>query len=262
MQAAGMVFVIRCVPDIFTAEQFNVGVCAVDKHGNRKAKVITEPGRLACFYGESAGDVVLLAQAALDAAMAGLQPPSPQIIFDTPTPYYNSSLDDLVATTYADQVTAALPQRVPAGKEMIDDEKALEEVVNVIKLAMQLDTQLLANTPGVIIPTDKGARMLRVPLQPANGVGTVRSAYYTPGTLKVHLMDSVLDMECAARYRDKRHSGIFILRPPKASKEINKQLDAVIDSITYRAPATMVIDQAFDVRELAARVSHWADMAK
>lgn len=261
MQPAGMVFVIRCVPDIFTSEQFNIGVCAIDNNGNRKAKVITEPGRLSCFYGESASNVVLLAQAALEAALAGVQPPSSQIIFDTPTPYYNVTIEDLVANTFADQVTAALPHRQSSEKEMIDDEKAWEKVSDAIKLAKKLDTPMLANTPQVIIQTEKGLRTLRVPLQPINGVGTIRSAYYSPSTLKTHLMDSVLDMECAARYRNKKHMGLFILRPPKASKELNKQLDAVIDGIAYRAPVTMVMDQGYSPNDLANLVTHWAEEA-
>lgn len=257
-----MVFVIRCVPDIFTNERINIGVCAVDVHGNRKVKVITEPGRLQCLYGEASSNVVLLAQAALHAATAGVPSPSPQVIFDAPTPYYNSTIDDVVNGTFADQVTVALPQRATASENPLDDEQAMEAVANAIKITRGLDMDLLANTPQVIINTDRGPRAMRVPLQPRNGVGTVRSAYYSPHTLKTHLMDSVLDMECAARYRQKRHMGVFILRPEKASREIAKQVDAVIDSIAYRAPSSMMLEVAFDASTLAQAIDHWAQQAK
>ncbi len=261
MQAAGMVFVMRCIPDIFTREQFNIGVCAISNNGQRKVKVITEPGRLACFYGESAVNVVLLAQAAGEAALAGAASPTQQVVFDEPTPYYNSTLDDLVNGTFADQVTAALPQRQAAGADMMDDEQALTAVSDAIKLARGLDMELLANTPQVIVNTERGPRTMRVPLQPRNGVGTVRSAYFSHTTLKNHLLDSVLDLECAARYRQKKHMGIFILRSPTASKEAVKQIDAVIDSIAFRTPKSMFLDVAYDAPALAQSIDEWAKQA-
>lgn len=262
MQASGHLFVIRCMPDAFTGETFNIGVCGIDPSGVRKAKVITEPGRLSCFYGDAAHNVVALAAIAKDAAEMGHESPSKQVIFDTPTPYFHSTLDDAVANTFADQVTVALPQRATSAAMMLDDEQALEAVVNAIKTASALNMELLANTPQVIINTEKGPRTMRVPLQPRNGVGTVRSAYYSASTLKTHLMDSVLDMECAARYRNKKHMGLFILRPEAASKEVVKQIDAVIDSISYRAPVHMMMEVEYDAPKLAKTIDEWAKTAQ
>lgn len=258
-QSAGMVFVIRCTPDIFTREQLNVGVCAIGSNGTRKVKAISEPGRLKCLYGEAASNVVLLAQAAADAALAGAPSPSPQIVFDEPTPYYNSTIDEVVASTFADQVTVALPHRGQNETEHLDDEKALQDVSDAIKLYRGIDMELIANTPQVLINTERGPRTLRVPFQPRNGVGTVRSAHYSPATLKTHLMDSVLDMECAARYRHKKNMGVFILRPSKVTKEVNRQLDDVIDGVAYRAPAAMHLDVAYSAADLAKIVSEWAE---
>lgn len=257
-QEAGRLFVIRCMPDAFTGEMLNVGVCAIDAKGNRSVKVITEPGRLSCLYGEAAHNIVALAATARDAAMLGHAAPSAQLVFDTPEPFYNVSLAEVVEHTFADQVTVALPHRAPTGPGMLDDEQALEQVANAIKLAKGLDMELLANTPQVLLNTDKGPRALRIPLQPRNGVGTVRSAYYSHTTLRMHLMDSVLDMECAARYRQKKHMGVFILRPEKAAKEVIKQVDAVIDNIAYRAPRAMVLEVAYDAPTLAQAIEHWA----
>lgn len=107
--AAGQLFVIRCIPDPFTGEMFNIGVCATDMSGNRVAKVLTEPGRLECMYGEAAGHVVALAAVAKEAAESGGPAPSSQIVFDTPTDYYGGSAEEAAANAFADQVTAALP---------------------------------------------------------------------------------------------------------------------------------------------------------
>jgi hypothetical protein len=149
---AGRVFVIRCVPDVFTGEMFNVGVCAMEAAtGRRKARVITEPGRLSCYYGEGASNVVALAQAALEAATTGAPPPSEQIIFDTPTPYYNATLDDLVNSTFSMQVTAAISHRPKeAEAAQITDDIAREKAIDAIKQARGLEADFIANTPMVI----------------------------------------------------------------------------------------------------------------
>ncbi|NNU43582.1 DUF3037 domain-containing protein [Ramlibacter montanisoli] len=147
LEPAGVIFVIRCTPDIFTGEQINVGVCAVDPKGRRKAKVVTEPARLQCLYGEQSVNVLMLAQAALEAAERGAPSPSAQIVFDDPAPYFNSTLDQAVENTFADQVTVALPHRDPAMREELPDDVAQTRVANAVKDQIGLDFELLANTP-------------------------------------------------------------------------------------------------------------------
>lgn len=259
---AGMVFVIRCVPDIYTDERVNVGVCAIDAAtGKRHVKVIDEPGRLQCLYGPQAYSVVALAAAAGEAAFAGLAPPSSQIVFDEPAPFYNTSASEVVLNTFLDQVTVARPKRNTGDGELVDDMQAMQEVADAIKLHGHFGLDLLANTPMVIINTDRGPHTMNIPLQPRNGVGTVRSAYYSPATLKNHLMDSVLDLDCAARYRKKNHQGLFILRPKNMPRPKAKAIDQVIESVAYRAPTKMKIEVASDAHELARYCSKWADMA-
>lgn len=260
--AAGMLFVMRCVPDIFTGERLNIGVCGVDSQGRRKVKVVTEPGRLQCIYGEGASNVLMLAQAALEAAKAGVPSPSPQVVFDVPTPYYNSTLDDVVESSFADQVTVALPHREVNQADKFSDEAVQKEVADLIKSKYKFDFgDLLANTPQVIVNTDRGARTMTIPLQPRYGVGTVRSGYFAPTTLKTHLMDSVLDLDCAARYRQKRTLGLFILRPRRATDKAKHALDAVIDSVAFRSPPNLILEQADRVEELAEMVADWGRKA-
>ena len=258
VQSNGMVFVIRCIPDPFTGEMMNVGVCVIDgATGKRMVKVISEPGRLSCLYGDSAHHVVSLARVAFESALKGLAPPSDQIIFDEPTPFYNSTSVDALERTFADQVTVALPQRVSSNEKQITDDQALNMVGNHIKLKLGLDAAVLASTPQVLIQTEKGARPIHIPLQPPNGVGTVRSADYSAQALNMHLMSSVLDLECAARYRNKASMGLFILRSIHEGKRISS-IDAVIDSISYRSPQSMFIEVSDKDTDLADAAAYWA----
>lgn len=259
MNEAGRVFVIRCMPDVFTAEILNVGVCGISASGQRLVKVMTEPGRLACLYGDSAINVVLLAQAAAEAARTGARSPSPQIIFDEPTPYYNTTLNDQVDNTFADQVTAALPQRQAADTEQLTDEVARQRTIDAIKLARGLETDFIANTPLVILSTDSGPRPIYIPLQPARAVGTIRSASYSPESLKMHLLESVLDMEAAQRYKQKPAAGLFILRPASKEKKLNAAIDKTIDAIAWRCHKSLQLEVEPTPEKLALVVTQWAD---
>lgn len=257
-----MVFVIRCVPDPFTDERINVGVCAIDAEtGVRFVKVISEPGRLHCLYGDMAYSVVNLAQVAGEAAQKGLSSPSSQIIFDVPSPFFNSTAASVVENTFADQISVAIPQREQKQQAQVDDDLALQKVADAIKLQRTFDFDLIANTPQVIVQTERGPRPMKIPLQPKNGVGTVKSAYYSASTLKSHLLDSILDLECAARYREKTHLGMFILRRNDENRKDMASIDSVIDSIAARASRHMYIEVATQPDELAEACAKWGALA-
>lgn len=253
-----MVFVIRCVPDIFTGEILNVGVCAVDNTGKRKAKVITEAGRLHCLYGNASDNVVLLAQAALHAAEGGHPSPSAQIVFDTPTPYYNSTLSDILDNTFDDQVTVALPHKPTNNPSQISDEVAVQKILDIIKHKHPLDTAFIANTPRLLLDTDQGPRPMYIPLQPSRGVGTIRSATYSADSLKVHLLDSVLDMQAAQVYRKKESAALFILSPKSNNKKKDDEVDRTIDAIAWRCSRGTRIVVEPTAEELAVQVESWA----
>lgn len=256
-EPAGMIFVIRCTPDIFTGERINIGVCAIDPAGKRKAKIITEPARLQCLYGDHAIDVLMLAQAAMEAAEKGAPSPSEQILFDDPTPFFNSTLEQALENTFADQVTVALPHRQQVKREELSDEAAVAKLSDAVKVKIQLNFELLASQPQVIVNTERGPRTMQIPLQPREGVGAIRSAYFSAHTLRTHLMDSVLDLECAARYRQKRALGLFILRRRGGGKKEQHAIDDVIDNILYRCPQSLHLGQSDDVNALAEEIADW-----
>jgi hypothetical protein len=261
MVEAGRVFVIRCVPDVFTGEVVNIGVCAIDAaSGKRYAKVITDPGRLACFYGDSASNVVALAMAAGEAAQSAAASPSEQIIFDEPAPYYNTTAQDVLESTFAMQVTCALPQRPKSGEKVqITDDIARESALDAVKKVRQLQTDFIANTPWVMLNTDKGQRPVCIPLQPAHAVGTIRSADYGAESLRLHLLESVLDMEAAQRWRKKKAAGLFILRPTSHDKKQLSAIDKVIDGIAWRCNQSLHVEIEPTADALARKIGTWAD---
>lgn len=255
--AAGQVFVIRCEPDPFTGERINVGVCVQEASGKRLVRCIEEPGRLECLYGAGAAAVLNLAKFAAACAAEGLPPPSPQIIFDTPLPYYHAKAEEILRLTFQEQVTVALPQRAGTARNQIDDSAALSLVLGEVRKLVPMWGEVIANTPVTLINTPQGPRPVTVPLQPRNGVGTVRSGDYTPTSLKAHLMDSVLDLQCAALYRQRGHQALFLLRPPQEPPKLASQRDDAIDNVMYRANALRLF-QSHSSEELAADIAAWA----
>ncbi len=257
---AGQVFVIRCEPDPFTGERINVGVCVQEATGQRHVRCIEEPGRLECLYGGGAASVVNLAKIAAACAAEGLPSPSPQIIFDTPLPYYHTKAEDILRMTFQEQVTVALPQRVASNRLQLDDAAATTLVLGELRKLLPMLGEVVANTPVTLVNTPQGPRPVTVPLQPRNGVGAVRSADYSPTSLKAHLMDSVLDLQCAALYRQRAHQAIFLLRPTQEPSKLAQQRDDVIDNVMYRA-SSLHLYQSDNSEELAHNIATWAAAA-
>lgn len=263
MLAAGRVFVIRCEPDPFTGERFNVGVCVQERAtGKRYVRCITDPGRLDCLYGTQANTIVRMAKMAAAYAGEGKRSPSSQIIFDKAKPYYNASAEEILDITFRSQVTVALPRREDSPRARIDDQAAFKLVLDALRLRLPLHelAEVVANTPDTLVNTPKGPRSVHVHFQPRNGVGVLRSLDYSAPSLRTHLMDSVLDLQCAAYYRKRGHQALFVLRPSYESDGDAALRDDVLDSIGYRAPE-LEISQANDSGDLAAQITQWAATA-
>lgn len=254
----GKIFIVRCEPDPFTGERINIGVGLIDSSGTRVVKVIHESGRLECLYGDMSSHVLKLAKMASECFLAGLQSPSNQIIFSDPMPFYAESVEEVLNNAFREQVTVALPHRKENQRQTVDDDEAVIRVVNHIKKIKGLQADVIANTPQVIIQTDRGPRTVMIQLQPKNGVGTIKSTDYSCQTLKSHLLDGLLDLEFAARYRKKDKLGMFLLRSRRGLEKSEKQIDQVIDSIAFRAPNNLYLEVQDDDLELAKAVNYWA----
>lgn len=271
-EAAGRVFVIRCIPDPFTGESLNIGVCGVSAAGTRVVKVITEAGRLNCLYGDSARAVVNMAAVAKYCLEHNLPSPSEQIVFDDPLPYFNSSVEQVVADAFADQVTVALPQRVNRATPQVDDQAALAALRREMKqLSLELSAnEVLPAEPAVLIPTHDSAmpRTVHIPIRPAYGYGAVRSADYSGHSLRGHLLESLLDLSFAGRYRRNRLYGeaagvklpalaIFVMHNPQASALRRKDADRVIEDLAPKAAGLVDLVPAIGSADMARAVWDW-----
>lgn len=261
----GQAFNIRCTPDIFTGESLNIGVCIIGSDGARTGKVTTEPGRLACLYGEeSAGGIVQLAQIALCEALEGKPSPSPNIVFDEPTPIYNLSPLEALDDLFTSQVTIAIPLRTVAPTRL-PSTPTNRVIAKLYNLMRQNDSdaanQIIPSSPQTVVNTRKGTRAVQIALQPVHGGGIIQSAAYRPPTLRSHLLNALLDLEWAAEARDLKRLGFFIVRPGNWPEIKQLELARAIDDVVDRIPTRIRVEVESDLNRMAHHIFDWAHAA-
>lgn len=265
LSQTGQYYLIKVMADEFAGEVLNVGVSVIAQDGTRHVKCISEAGRLECLYGENGAKVVVaLASLAKSAAELGEQSPTPSIIFTDPMPLYNSKAEDALKMIFRDAVTVAIPQRASKTDEGSADWKTDAVIIKIYDWLRLNDVDGLANSiipssPETIVETSRGLRKVRIPLQPKNGAGAVRSAAYSAQTVKSHLMDAVLDIECAAEHRSLKSTGLFIVRPTDSvPKDELYKMDKLIDSVAFRVPKNMAVEVEPTAESLAEKIQDWA----
>ena len=260
---SGRAFVIRAIPDLFTGEMLNVGVCVVPPHGPRLVKVIEAPGRLECLYGDAAQEIVLLAKHAAYCAMQNLAAPAKNIIFEPSEPYYNLLPEHALNGFFGDWVTVARPKPiVPNAIISFTTEDARREVLNVIQRLRPISaiSPLVPENPNLLIKVDERSRLVSVPLQPNFGAGTIESADYGAETIRFHLLDRITDLAAVHSAGFATHLAMFIVRPQRTLSETKlKQIDNAIDKVLWKAPRGMRIEVESSVDRTAELAIEWAE---
>lgn len=259
----GQAFVIRAIPDLFTGEVINIGVCVVLPSGQRYAKVIDAPGRLECMYGDAAHEIVLLAKQAKYCALNNLPSPALNIIFDQSEPYYNLSPEQAVDGFFSDWVTVALAK--PSAKTSIAQfttEDARREVLDVIRRLRPIAaiSPLIPENPNLLINIDDKNRLVDVPLQPNFGAGTIESVDYGTGTIRFHLLERITDLAAVHRAGKASRLGMFIVRPQGVVSEKKlREIDNAIDKVLWKIPSNMRVKVESSIERTAQFAIEWAD---
>jgi len=258
----GQTFTIRCTPDVFTGESLNIGVCLIGNDGARIGKVLTDPGRLACLYGEeNAGGIVQLAQVALCEALEGRSSPSPNIVFDTPTPIYNLDPLEAIDDLFASQVTVAIPLHGVAQKRL-PSSPTNQVVARVYNLMREKNSDaandIIPSSPQTVVNTRKGTRAVQIALQPPHGGGIIQSAAFGSQTLRAHLLDALLDLEWAAEARELKRLGFFIVRPGNWPDTKQVDLERAIDDVVDRIPTRIRVEVESDLVRMTQHIFNWA----
>ncbi|NMG64389.1 hypothetical protein GPA19_05440 [Azoarcus indigens] len=258
----GTAFNIRCTPDLFTGESFNVGVCVIGTRGERYARVISEPGRLACIYGEDAAHgVVQLAQIAFCEALEGRASPSPNIVFDTPTPIYSLPPLEALDELFVSQVTAAIPLRNDSSARLktTPTSKVISTIYRLLREKRPEEAdEIIPSSPQTVVSTRKGKRAVAIALQPPNGGGVIESAAFGADTIRFHLLDALLDLEWAAEARGLDRLGFFVLRPTGWPENKLHEAEKAIDYVIDRIPTRCRVEVEEDPEVLAERIIDWA----
>lgn len=263
----GVWFRIAAQPDSFTKERFNIGVGIVDTNGRRYVKVITERGRLECAFGVSnAESILMMAEAAGRCFEAGTSMLFENIKLSKPIPLFDLAPTQALEQLFSDQVTLAAPKRAEPTRppNWLNRTETREKIYEIIreKIPATRQTRLLPQSLKMRVDNGKGKRKLvDIPLQPDNGAGALESACYSLGTVKTHLMDSMLNLQAIANAHELKRVGMFVLRPSTGMSQRERQeMDNVIDDVLWRAPRSWSKDVEEDPTQLANRILEWADL--
>jgi len=108
----------------------------------------------------------------------------------------------------------------------------------------------------MVVNTPIGVRALTIHVELNNKLAVVRSAFYDAQTVKVRLMESVLDLQLASRINGSKQMGLFILKPPSEAGSMST-LEAAIDSVAFRCGDQMTIGIAEDIHALGQDLHRW-----
>lgn len=253
---------VQLAPDIFTGERFNVGIGVRLPSGAVRVMVMTEPGRLPCFYGETGAENILFAAALYkEAAEAGKPSPVDNIIESDRQPIFNVAPEEALASLFRDQVSAARESDKPKADDATVKRDALTtNIYNFIRKERPEEAdRIIPQSPLAIVQTEKGARPARVPIQAENAfAGLESAAIKTSHIIQFNLMNALLDVEAACRWRKIGRMGMFVLRPDTRDERWNTMVDNAIDKVIWRAPPECVIDASSNIAELSAKIMEFA----
>jgi hypothetical protein len=263
----GAWFRIIAEPDSFTRERFNIGIGIIDTEGRRYVKVLTERGRLECVFGPSNADsILMMAETAARCFEAGTAMLFENIILSDANPLYDRLPKQAIEQLFSDQVTFAAPQRIESARPAawLSRTETRETIYEIIRerIPATRHNGLIPQSLGMRVDNGSGKRKLvHIPLQPANGAGGLESACYSLGTVKTHLMDSMLNLQAVANANELKRVGMFVLRPATGMSQRQRlAMDNVIDDVLWRAPRTWTKEVEEDPAELTNRILEWADL--
>lgn len=260
----GHAFVIQVEPDLAAGERINVGVAVVAADGRRLTRMLTDYGRVACFYGTDVAELVeTLADFGRAAALSGSTPPGPSIFFSGAQPFFGISPERYLEQLFDRVVPAGKPKRGQREREVTRDTDALwREVGDIIRLRIpDRAEEILASTPMTTVQAANAPMPVQVcvPLTPPGGAGALESADFSIEVTKRKLMAALLDVQKAAEARHLDRLGLFIARPKRVRHDADLQaIDKAIDFVACRAPSQCRVEVETEAGRLADHIIDWA----
>lgn len=257
-------------PELSGVQRFVVGV-VVRGQGQQAARLMSEPGRLDCFFRPrsiAADFTWLISMARSQLAQANLDAPIalPVLNLTATAPQFVSgqSAEALAETLFAQLVPAAKDEiEAPPARPYLDTASLRELVHNELKRITGLDYSRIVREAGEII-RDRGDHAFDVDIITARAVGSVISAdYKSLASIERNLLRAAHDVQAYSGSRNKDARGIFIFDPierpgltAKERKDVERFLDeerwkldcAGFSVATNHTPELL----ALDVRDWAA----------
>lgn len=263
-------FNIRFIPDLFSGERYNIGVCFIDNEEKRHIKMLDEKSRIGCLFDQVASQninfLISVVEESIEKSIDVI--PSDQVIYSEKKYISGDSVEEILEYLFDETVPLGRKQdvRVHEQGEQISRETLRERMYDVIRGRVGILAERLIPQSRIIeLMIDGVTHGVDIPFQGKGLLGGVESAVYKSDMgVKLKLLDAAMDLETAATIHTNDKLGMFILRAGEGgnlpSKSVSK-IDNVIDDIAWRLKKRSVhVDVEEDINTLSDRAIDWADI--
>lgn len=277
----GQWFNIRVQPDLFSGEQFNVGVGFVDHNGTVHSRFTDDLSRLHCLYDdrvdlEEIGFLVDMAASQYDRSTfsdVAEKPFSPQILLGEMSYASGSSIQSILGDFFDETISlVAHKDDVKKRKGRFhssSNEVVRDEVFTWMREHHQPVAQrIIPANPNFRIRTQDGnaaqEHLVELPLRtPGRVAGSIVSAFCkTPQTAELRILQAAINLNTAIRHLEGENCGLFILRPGDDSglpRSILARFDDLIDESVWKLrDAGVFVGVETTIPRLGKEIVDWA----
>ena len=269
----GHVSLIRFVPDLFSGECMNIGVCFVEDNGRVHTKMLDSFHRLKCLYDERITDAdmkytINIINSVLPDVLNDNTPqlvsPGANVFFGEKMFAQGESVDAILNRLYHDAVSLAVPfHEKDKRNKGVDTTQARKMITHELQELIPIGFNRIIPENNLYTYKDNtgATHALDIPIRGAHGgfLGTMISACQSEIIVKQNLLEANMDLRLARnKFKDDR-MGCFVLRDDNMDDRRSRQVDNAIDKLAWKIKGLGThLEVASSPAKLAEHIVEWS----
>lgn len=270
-QAEGESYAIQWMPDVYTRETLNIGICFNNKvTGEFSHKLLDYFDRIHCLFGKDAEfNLKLACDVANDLLRNGqledMEFLTEQIRCVRMGYAQGNSTDEILKRLYFDLVPLGRKPKKPATKKFspTSRETLYKNLVPFLKESLSIEYSLyVPENPYESIQLPTGKREVYIPFKKSSGIATLISTSYSDiQRVKCNLFEGYQDIDIASSRLSRNNNAVFVLMPTSDSQLDNTVLHEVenqIDNFVWQLQRHKIqVEPHTEHVELARYIAEW-----
>lgn len=270
-QAEGESFAIQWMPDIYTRETLNIGICFKNSEsGELESRVLDYFERIQCLYGKNAEfNLKLACEVAADLIKKNSLQDSVQLtqqIRCVKTGYaQGGSTNEILERLYSDLVPLGRKPSKPQAKRYSPTTRdtLYKRLIPSLKESLELDfSKHVPTDPYQKVALPIGEKKVYLPFKRDGGVATLISTAYSDALrAKCNLFDGYQDVDIASSQLPGENNAVFILMPAsdaQLEKAVTNAIENQVDEFVWQMKKHQIeVQPHTEQNELANQISDW-----